>query len=274
MPRRLPRCCLRCLTFFGASIRRHPPAAPRAPRASRRGVSACGVSAPAPGSRPRHGRLGHDRISTASRRLGDLRGPADGRVRPATGRPPPQRPAKAQVRFAGRQARSASAGSDARASERALGRLFAIGDLVAVVDPDLHADLAERGLGLGGAVVDLRAERVQRHAALAVPLATRHLGAAQPATGLHPDAQGAGAHGGLHGSTHRAAEGDTTDELLGDALRQQRGVGLGPRLAGGLVHVLDLHVDPLLGEALDVLAQADRPPRPCARSRCRGGPCG
>ena len=46
------------------------------------------------------------------------------------------------------------------ARERALRVLLAAGDLVAVVDPDLHADLAERGARLRGAEVDLRAERV------------------------------------------------------------------------------------------------------------------
>src|SRR5207253_10939417 len=40
-----------------------------------------------------------------------------------------------------------------------------------------------------------------------------------------------------------------------DALRQQRSVGLRAHLAGGLVHVLDLHVDPLLRVPLDVLAE-------------------
>src|SRR6476469_4269626 len=54
------------------------------------------------------------------------------------------------------------------------------GDL-ALVDPDLHADAAEGGLGLGEAVVDVGAERVQGHAALAVALGTRHFGTAQAA---------------------------------------------------------------------------------------------
>jgi hypothetical protein len=39
-------------------------------------------------------------------------------------------------------------------------------------------------------------------------------------------------------------------------LREQRRVGLGPDLARGLVHVLDLHIDALLRVPLDVLAQA------------------
>src|SRR5919107_1759547 len=50
---------------------------------------------------------------------------------------------------------------------------------VALVDPDLHADAAEGGPGLVDAVVDVRAERVQRHPTLAVELRPAHLGAAE-----------------------------------------------------------------------------------------------
>src|SRR5690606_34288079 len=50
---------------------------------------------------------------------------------------------------------------------------------VALVDPHLDADAAERGAGLEEAVVDVGAEGVQRHAALAVELRPAHLGAAE-----------------------------------------------------------------------------------------------
>src|SRR5205807_10615475 len=46
---------------------------------------------------------------------------------------------------------------------------------LALVDPDLHADPAERQLRLDEAVVDVGADRVQRHASLRVRLRTRHL---------------------------------------------------------------------------------------------------
>ena len=49
------------------------------------------------------------------------------------------------------------------------GRL--VGEDVALVDPDLHADAAEGGAGLAEAVVDVGPQGVQRHPALAVPLA-------------------------------------------------------------------------------------------------------
>jgi len=125
-----------------------------------------------------------------------------------------------------------------------------------VVDPHLHADDAERGLRLGLGVVDLGPQRVQRDAALAVPLAPRHLGPAEPAAALHPNTQRAGLHGGLDRSAHGPAEADPAHQLLGGALGQQRGVGLGLQVRGGLVHVLDLHVHPLAGDLLDVLADA------------------
>src|SRR5450756_2149816 len=50
---------------------------------------------------------------------------------------------------------------------------------VALVDPHLHADPAERRLGLVEAVVDVGAQRVQRDATLAVELRAAHLSAAQ-----------------------------------------------------------------------------------------------
>ena len=56
---------------------------------------------------------------------------------------------------------------------------LALGD-VALEDPALHADHAVGRAGLGEAEVDVRAQRVQRHAALAVALAAAHLGAAEP----------------------------------------------------------------------------------------------
>ncbi len=125
-----------------------------------------------------------------------------------------------------------------------------------MIDPHLHADAAEGGLGLGGAEVDLGPQRVKRHPTFAVPLLASHLGTAQAPGCGDPNAQRPRAHGGLNRPAHGASESYAAGELLGDVLSKERGVGLGPDLAGGLVHVLDLHVDALLGEALDVLAQA------------------
>src|SRR6516225_1971384 len=80
-----------------------------------------------------------------------------------------------------------------RGPQRGLLRLAAgpAGRRLAPVDPDLHADPAERGAGLVEAVVDIRAQRVQRHPALTVELRARHLRAAETARALHPDPLGA-----------------------------------------------------------------------------------
>src|SRR6056297_1264684 len=50
----------------------------------------------------------------------------------------------------------------------------------ALEDPDLDADHAVGGPGLGEAVVDFSAEGMQRHAALAVPLRPRDFRAVEP----------------------------------------------------------------------------------------------
>src|SRR6185503_14645496 len=62
---------------------------------------------------------------------------------------------------------------------------------LALIDPDLDADPAGRRLRLGEAVVDVRADRVQRHAALRVALGAAHFAAAEPAAALHLHTLGA-----------------------------------------------------------------------------------
>src|SRR6476469_2816448 len=123
------------------------------------------------------------------------------------------------------------------------------GDL-ALVDPDLHADAAEGGLGLVEAVVDVGTERVQGHAALAVELRARHLGAVETNRALDPDALGTRAHRGLHGLLHRPTELHATGELLGHALRDELGVDL------GVLDLEDVQLDLLAGELLELAAQA------------------
>ena len=105
------------------------------------------------------------------------------------------------------------------------------------------------------AVVDVGAQRVQRHAALAVPLHARDLGAAEAAGAVDPDALGAEAHGRLHGALHGAAEGDAALQLLRDVLGDQLGVDL--RLADlddVEVHVAAGHPRQLGAQLLDVRA--------------------
>src|SRR5690606_32685951 len=50
------------------------------------------------------------------------------------------------------------------------GRQFAVGQHVALVDPDLDADHTIGGVGFGGAVVDIGFQRVKRHTTFAIPL--------------------------------------------------------------------------------------------------------
>ena len=166
----------------------------------------------------------------------------------------------------GRLARARSTGSRRRVAARGtvapngalragvlglLGRPLLLGH-VALVDPDLHADLAERRLGLEEAVVDVRAERVQRNAALAIELGARHLGAAEATRALHADALGAGALRRLHALAHGATERDAGSELLGDALRDELGVHL------GVLDLEDVQLNLLAGELLEVGAKLVR----------------
>src|SRR5439155_9681073 len=71
----------------------------------------------------------------------------------------------------------------------------ALGHDLALVDPALDADAAERRSRLVEAVVDVGAQRVERDAAVGVTLGARHLGAAQPARDLDLHALGTRAHG-------------------------------------------------------------------------------
>src|SRR5262249_53289921 len=87
---------------------------------------------------------------------------------------------------------------------------------LALEDPDFDAAGAVRGEGGGNAVVDVGAQRVQRHATFAVPLHARDFGAAKPARAVDADALGAETDGRLHGALHGATERHAALELLGD----------------------------------------------------------
>ena len=99
------------------------------------------------------------------------------------------------------------------------------------------------------AVVDVGAQRVQRHATVGVALGARHLGAAQATGDLDLDALGAGAHGAGQRALHRAAEGDAVLQLLGDRLRHQARVEL------GALDLQDVDLDLLAGDPVQVAAQ-------------------
>src|SRR3954447_12590398 len=102
-----------------------------------------------------------------------------------------------------------------------------VGEDVALVEPHLHADTTRRRPRLAEPVVDVGAQRVQRHPTLAVPLGAAHLGTAEAARALHLDAERAGALGVLHGALHGPAEGDAVGQLVGHTLGDQGGIELG-----------------------------------------------
>src|SRR5919201_1958997 len=98
-----------------------------------------------------------------------------------------------------------------------MGRLSRLGrggaqDL-ALEDPHLHADRSVRRVGRGQAVVDVGPQRMQRHPAVAVPLAPRDLTAAEPAGAGDTDAVGAQAQGGGDGLLHGAPKRDALLQL-------------------------------------------------------------
>ena len=146
--------------------------------------------------------------------------------------------------------------------------LEALGHDLALVDPHLHADAAEGGAGLVEAVVDVRAQSVQRHASVGVALGAGHLGSAQPAGHLDLHALGARSHRARERALHRAPEGHAVLELLGDRLRHQARVELGP------LDLEDVHLHGLAGHLVELLAQSVHFANRTCRSRCRAGRCG
>src|SRR3954447_12032323 len=257
LPERLGWCCLRCLTRRGISMA-------SGPLFRSRSVLCCRVLGG--GGLGRSGRLGAGHLG--DRRLGSglarghrdgaLGGGALGGVGDRTGR-----------RLGGSPAGLGATGGRAGRAGTALGALGALTTLltlregleglplgtraarIALVDPHLDADATEGGAGLVDAVVDVRAERVQRHPALAVELRPAHLRAAQATRALHPDALDLrAALGRLHGLAHGTAEADPAGELLGNALGDELGVGL------GVLHLEDVELHLLAGELLQLTADA------------------
>src|SRR6266403_1678109 len=111
----------------------------------------------------------------------------------------------------------------------ALGHLLVLRHRVVLKDfalenPDLDAAGAERGERGRNPVVDVGAQRMQRHAAFAIPFHARDSGAAETARAVDTNALGAKTHRRLHRALHGAAERDAALELLRDRFGDQRGV--------------------------------------------------
>src|SRR6056297_908502 len=106
------------------------------------------------------------------------------------------------------------------------GRRIVLHDLT-FEDPDLDPDDAVRRGRLGVGIVDIGAERVQRHTTLTVPFCPGDLGAAKAARDVDPDAERSHAHGVLNRAFHGTTERHATLELLRDALCDQGRVQFG-----------------------------------------------
>src|SRR3984893_11618211 len=136
----------------------------------------------------------------------------------------------------------------------AFGHLLVLGHRIvlkdfALEDPDLDAAGAERRERGRDPVVDIGAQRVQRHPALAIPFHPRDFGAAETARAVDTNALGAETHRRLHRALHGAAERDTALELLRDRFGDQRGVEF------GLADLDDVDDDVGGGDIGDALAQ-------------------
>ena len=122
-------------------------------------------------------------------------------------------------------------------------------DDLALVDPHLHADDPVGRTRNAVAEVDVGTQRVQRHAALAVPLDAGNLGAAETAGDVDTNALRTKTQRRLHGALHGAAEGHAALELLGDRLGDQRRIDL------GLAHLDDVEMHFRLRKARELAAQ-------------------
>src|SRR6202140_839995 len=113
----------------------------------------------------------------------------------------------------------------------ALGHFLVLGHRVVLKDfaleyPDLDAAGAEGGERRRHPVIDVGAQRMQRHAAFAIPFHARDFGAAETARAVDTNALGAETHRRLHRGLHGAAERDAALELLRDRFGDQRGIEL------------------------------------------------
>src|SRR5947199_5053267 len=147
----------------------------------------------------------------------------------------------------------------------------------ALEDPDLHADRSVCRVGGRESVVDVCANRVKRHAAVAVPLLACDLAASQPPRTRDPDAVGAQAQCGGDRLLHGAAKRHALLELERHVLGHELGIEL------GVDDLLDVEVDLLARPRLQLVLQllhlrplpadddarpgrGDRDPRPVRRA--------
>src|SRR3954470_21347082 len=112
-----------------------------------------------------------------------------------------------------------SSGVAARTRAVALRHLLVLGHRIvlqdfALEDPDLDAAGAERGERGRDTIIDVRPQRVQRHAAFTIPLHPSDFRAAEATRAVDTNAFGAETHRRLLRALHGAAERDASLELL------------------------------------------------------------
>src|SRR6476469_1115203 len=115
--------------------------------------------------------------------------------------------------------------------------------------PDLDADDAVGRARLGKSIIDVGTQRMQRHAAFAIPLAPGDFDAVEASGAHHLDALRAEPHRVLHRALHRAAEHDPLLELLRDRIGDQL------RVDFGLADLLDVETDVAAHHLAQVAAQ-------------------
>ena len=136
--------------------------------------------------------------------------------------------------------------------ERTRGGTQGLGQDLALVDPDLHADAAEGGGGLSEAVVDVGTQSLQGDGTLVIVLGAGDLTTAQTTGAVDLDALGAGTHGTAHGILHGTAVGDTLLQLSGDVLGHQLSVHI------GVADLDDVQLHGLADELLNCLLYTSR----------------
>src|SRR2546427_616370 len=121
---------------------------------------------------------------------------------------------------------------------------------VAVIDPALRADHTVGRHGFGGAVIDVRSQRVQGEATLEVPFRAGDFSPVQTTSATNLDSLAPEPQRGVHGFAHRAPESHAFFELQGDRFGHQLRVEFRP------VHFLNVdgqHLTPR--PLLDFLAK-------------------
>src|SRR6478735_6129342 len=95
---------------------------------------------------------------------------------------------------------------------------------LALEDPHLDPAHTISGVGFGFGIIDVRAQRMQRHAAFAIPFGTCDLRAAETAGAGDADTFRTETQRRLDGALHGTAERDAALELVGNALGDELAV--------------------------------------------------